>query len=140
MLDVVRDEPANPTVGPAFTSSFSIARAMSSNSPPSATVENSCVTFHSSHTGKPANRRVLQGVPGSLAQHLPEQHPGLAVEARHLQLTDGSDLIRRGIDPDARQQHRNCDVMQRLRLFDKIFARDVVAEATSLSAASCAKT
>ena len=56
-----------------------------------------------------------------------EQFPALALEALHLQLLDWEEVVRAGVDRDARQQHPEFQVFQARGLYHHVFAREVIA-------------
>ena len=63
---------------------------------------------HPNDRGAVAHPRGRQAVLQSLfrAENVPDQHPRLAIEPRHLDLTDRGDVVRLGLYFDPRQQHR----------------------------------
>ena len=60
-------------------------------------------------------------------QHLAEQHPALAVEARELQLLERIEVGRTGVDLDPGQQHRQLEILEAGGLPHHVLARQLVA-------------
>ena len=64
----------------------------------------------------------VSGAELSAAQHVAEQLPGLPVEALQLHLLDRREVVRRRIELDARQQHRQLEVVKARGLLHDVLA------------------
>src|SRR5262249_8982584 len=75
----------------------------------------------------PLQRSVPDVVADFAGDDVAEQMPRLAVELHQLHLLDRKEVVRTGVDLDARQHHVAGEILEICRLLHDVFARQIIA-------------